>query len=67
MLKNLPGPMMGENRQLGTDEPNEFEIAGKLPIILEEFHRILNPNSIKESRRMSTCNWLQCVCLTKFL
>jgi hypothetical protein len=25
MLKNLPGPMMGENKQLGTDELNEFE------------------------------------------
>jgi hypothetical protein len=37
--------MIGENRQLGTDEPIEFEkltsfkfkTAGKLPNILEEF------------------------------
>ena len=32
--------MVGENRQLVTNEPVEFEkepVAGKLPIILEEF------------------------------
>ena len=28
--------MIGENRQLGTDEPVEFKTAGKSPVILEE-------------------------------
>ena len=33
------GPMIGENRQLGTDEPVEFEKwpVEVLPFILEEF------------------------------
>ena len=35
----------------------KFKIAGILPIILEEFHKIY-PNLIKENRRMSTCTRL---------
>ena len=40
-----------ENNQL------EFETAGKLPIDVEEFHRIY-PILITENQRMLTCNWL---------
>ena len=42
--RSLVHPMIGENRQLVTDEPVElrnnrlkFKTGGKLPIILEEF------------------------------
>ena len=43
----LVDAMIGENRQLVTDEPVEFKTTGKLPIILEEFIEI-NPNLMKE-------------------
>jgi hypothetical protein len=56
--------MIGENRQLVTNEPVEFEnnrlklkIGGKLPIILEDFIERY-PILIKENRGMSTCNRL---------
>ena len=57
--------MIGENRQLDTDEPVEFE---KKPVevhqdcrkITDHFRGIyrIYPNLIKENRRMSTCNRL---------
>ena len=34
--------MIGENRQLATDEPGVFKTAGKIPIILEEFQTQFN-------------------------
>ena len=56
--------MVGENRQLVTNEPVEFE---KEPVEVQdcrkttdhskEVYRIY-PNLIKENRRMSTCNRL---------
>jgi hypothetical protein len=52
--------MIGESRQLVTDEPVEFEksSAGKLAIILEECIEYNYPSFIKEQQRMSTCNRL---------
>ena len=63
-----PGPTIGKNRHLVTDEPVEFE---KWPVevhqdcskITDHFrgiHRILCPNFIKENwpKDMSTCNQL---------
>ena len=56
--------MIGENRQLVTDEPVEFE---KLPVKVQDYMKItdhfkgiyrINPNLMKENRRMSTCNRL---------
>ena len=56
--------MIGENWQLVTDEPVEFE---KLPVEVQDRKKITDhfrgiykiyPNSIKENRRMSTCNLL---------
>ena len=61
-LHNLP--MIGENRQIITDEPVEFE---KQPIEVQDCRKIANhfrgfhkiyPNIIKKNRRMSTCNRL---------
>ena len=56
--------MIGENRQLVTDEPVslrnnrlKFKTAGKLPIILEEFIEY-TPILIQGTRRMWTCNQL---------
>jgi hypothetical protein len=53
--------MIGENRQLVTDELVEFEKqlvevrdCRKIP----DHFRGIFPNSIKENCRMSTCNWL---------
>ena len=58
-------PMIGENRQLVTDEPVEFE---KEPVEVQDCREIANhfreiyrriyPNFIKENPRMSTCNRL---------
>ena len=56
--------MIGENRQLGTDEPVEFE---KNPVEGQTFRRIpdhflgiyrIYRNLMKENRRMSTWNRL---------
>ena len=56
--------MIGENRQLVTDEPVEFE---KLPVEVKDCRKITDcvrgiyriyPNLIKENRRLSTCNRL---------
>ena len=56
--------MIGENRQLVTDEPVEFE---KQPAEVQTFRKITDhfrgshrifPNLIKENRRMSTCSQL---------
>ena len=61
---NHPSPMIGENRQLLTNEPVEVE---KQPVevqdcrkITDNFKRIYRtyPNLIEEKRRMSTCNRL---------
>ena len=55
-------PMIGENRQLVTDGPVEFE---KYPVDVQDYRKITDhfrgmyriyPNSIKENRRMWTCN-----------
>ena len=56
--------MIGENRQLVTNEPVVFE---KQPVEVQDCRKIMDyfrgiyriyPNLIKENRRMSTCNWL---------
>ena len=56
--------MIGENRQLLTNEVVEFE---KKPVEVQDYRKITNhfggiyitfPNLIKENQRMSTCNWL---------
>ena len=57
--------MIGENRQLVTDEPDEFE---KQPVEVQDYCRKITdhyrgisriyPNLMKENRRMSTCNQL---------
>ena len=56
--------MIGENQQLVTDEPVEFE---KSLVEVEDYRKftdhsreiyIVYPNSIKEIWRMSTCNRL---------
>ena len=56
--------MIGENWQLVTDEPGEFE---KSPVEVQDFRRITDhlggiyiiyPNFIKENQRMSTRNRL---------
>jgi hypothetical protein len=58
------GAMIGENRQLVTHEPVEFE---KQPVEIQDCRKITDhfrgiyriyPNLIKENRRMSTCNRL---------
>ena len=55
--------MIGENRQLVTDEPVslrnnrlKFKMARELPIILEEYMEYIPYN--KKTRRMSTCKRL---------
>ena len=55
--------MVGENRQLVTDEPVEVEIKlievedyTKFTDHFRGIYRIIYPNLIKENRRMSTCN-----------
>ena len=56
--------MIGENRQLVTNELVEFE---KLPVKVQDCRKIADhfrgiykkyPNLMKENRRMSTCNRL---------
>jgi hypothetical protein len=56
--------MIGENRQLVTNEPVEFE---KYPVEVQDCRKVtdcfrgiyrIHPNSIKENQRMSTCNRL---------
>jgi hypothetical protein len=56
--------MIGENRQLVTYEPVEFEI---LPVEVQDYKKLTDHlrgiykiylNLIKENRRMSTCNLL---------
>ena len=56
--------MIGENRQLVTDDPVEFE---KLPVEVQDCRKITDHfrgiyriylNLIKENRKMSTCNRL---------
>jgi hypothetical protein len=60
----VPGAMIGENRQLVTNEPVEFQ---KKPVEVQDCRKITDhfrgiyriyPNFIKEIRRMSTCNRL---------
>jgi hypothetical protein len=57
--------MIGENRQFVTDEPVslrnnrvKIETGGKSPIVLKEFIEEYTPLTIKENRRMTTCNQL---------
>ena len=59
---NMTEPMIGENRQLVTNELVEFE---KWPVEVQDCRKITDhsrgihriyPNLIKENRRMSTCN-----------
>ena len=56
--------VIGENRQLVTDEPAEF---AKSPVEVQDCRKITDkfrgvygiyPNLLKENRRMSTCNRL---------
>jgi hypothetical protein len=56
--------MIGQNRQLVTNEPVEVE---KYPVEVQDCRKITHhfrgidsiyPNSMKENRRMSTCNRL---------
>ena len=56
--------MTGENWQLVTNEPVEFE---KSPVEVRTKRKItshsrgiyrIHPNLVKENRRMSTCKWL---------
>ena len=56
--------MIGENQQLVTNEPVEFE---KEPVEVQDYRKITDhfrgiyriyPNLTKENRRMSTCNRL---------
>jgi hypothetical protein len=56
------GPMTGENRQIVTDEPVEFEKepvevqdCRKITHYFRKLYRIIYPNLIKGNRRMSTC------------
>ena len=56
--------MIGENQQLVTYEPIEFEKwtaedqgCRKITDHFEGIHKI-DPNLVTENRRMSTCNWL---------
>ena len=49
--------MVGENRQLVTDEPVEVQDCRKITDHSRGMYRIY-PNLIKENRRMSTCNRL---------
>ena len=51
-------PMTRENRQLVTDEVVEVEDCRKITNHFTGIYR-LYPNSIKENRRMSTCNRLE--------
>ena len=57
--------MIGENRQLVTDEPIEFEgkpvdvqDCGKITDHFRGIYRIYYPNLTKGNRRLSTCNRL---------
>ena len=47
--------MIGENRQLGTNEPVEVQDRRKITDHLRGIYRIY-PNLMKENRGMSTCN-----------
>ena len=47
--------MIGENRQLVTDQPVEVPHCRKSADRLRGIYRIY-PNLIKENQRMSTCN-----------
>ena len=49
--------MIGENRQLVTDEPVEVQDCRKIADHFRGIHRIY-PNSVKQNRRMSSCNRL---------
>jgi hypothetical protein len=49
--------MIGENRQLVTNEPVEVQDCMKIIDYFRGIYRIY-PNLRKENRRMSTCNWL---------
>ena len=51
------GSCLQMNRSSLRNNRLKFKTTWKLPIILEEFHRIY-PNLLKENRRMSTCNRL---------
>ena len=50
--------MVGENRQLVTDEPVEVQDYMKITDRFRGIYRRIYPNLIKENRRMSTCNRL---------
>ena len=49
--------MIGENRQLVTDEPVEVQDCTKITDHYRGIYRIY-PNLIKQNRRMSTCKWM---------
>ena len=51
------GPMIGENRQLVTNEPVEVQVWRKITYHFRIIYRIY-PNLMKENWRMSTCNRL---------
>jgi hypothetical protein len=62
------GPMIGQNRQLVTNEP--VEVHQDCRKIIDHFRVMyrIYLNLIKENRRMSTCNRLDAVCMfDKFL
>ena len=56
-LLNSSRAMIGENRQLVTNEPVEVHKCRKITDRFRGFYRIY-PNLIKGNRRMSTCNRL---------
>ena len=51
------GPMVGDHRQLVTSEPVEVQDCRKITDHSRAIYRIY-PNSMKENRRLSTCNLL---------
>ena len=53
----LSYPMIGENRQLVTNEPVEVQDCRKITDYFRGIYRI-SPRLIKENQRMSTCNRL---------
>ena len=53
-------PMIGENRQLVTDEPVEVQGCRKSTDPFRGIYRIYYPNIKKENRRMSSCNRWTC-------
>jgi hypothetical protein len=50
--------MIGDNRQLVTNEPVEVQDCRKITDYFKGLYRRIYPNLIKENRRMSTCSRL---------